>query len=406
MFPELFNIVLKYIRKRKTRSFLTIIGILIGIASVVTLISLGQGLENAIDYQFAKLGSNKISISPAGSLAGPMSSGRTTAKLTEDDVKVIKKVKGVEFAMGMYASSKQVYFGKERFSIPIIALDSDAETMKYVDKSGLYEIDSGRNFRPGERYKTIIGSKVADGLYHKNVNIGDTLIIDGLEFQVIGIQKAGGSPMMDMMIRIPKDTLREMDGKTDEVSMINAVADEGADVSSVSEKIKQALLKYRDEKKGQESFTVQTTLNLIESFVSIIAVIQALLVGIAGISLVVGAVGIMNTMYTSVLERTRDIGVMKSIGAKEHDILAIFLLEAGILGAVGGAVGVALGAAGSYIVSYIAFFFLKTNILRISIGPLMIFGPLIFSFLIGAASGLFPAIQASHMKPVDSLRYE
>jgi putative ABC transport system permease protein len=406
MFPQILKIVFNYIRKRRTRSFLTIIGILIGIASVVTLISLGQGLENAIDYQFAKLGSNKISISPAGSLAGPMSSGKTTAKLTENDVNTIKKVNGVEFAMGMYASSKQVYFGKERFSIPIIALDSGAETIKYADKSGLYEIDSGRNFRPGERYKVIIGSKIADGVYHKNVKIGDTLIIDRLEFQVIGIQKPGGSAMMDVMIRIPKDTLREMDGKTDEVSLINAVADEGADVSAVSEKIKQALRRAKNEKKGQESFTVQTTLNLVESFISIIGVIEALLVGIAGISLVVGAVGIMNTMYTSVLERTKDIGVMKSIGAKEHDIFAIFLLEAGLLGIVGGVVGVALGAAGSYIVSYIAFFFLKTNILRISIGPLMIFGPLIFSFLIGAASGLFPAIQASKMTPVDSLRYE
>ena len=406
MIAELFKIVLNYIRKRRTRSFLTIIGILIGIAAVVTLISLGQGLRNAVEFQFSKMGSNRIAISPAGSIAGPLSSGKTSAKLTEDDVKVISKVNGVEYVIGMYASTKAVYFGKEKVSVPIMALDTNTETMKYVDESGVYEIDKGRNFRPGDRYKAIIGSKIADGAYRKNVNIGDTLVINGLEFQVIAIQKSGGSAIMDAMIRVPKDTLREMDGKTNEVSMINAIANENADVVKTSDKIKEALRKSRNEKKGEESFTVQTTMNLINSFLSIIGVIEALLIGIAGISLVVGAVGIMNTMYTSVLERTRDIGVMKSIGAKEQDILLIFLLEAGFLGAVGGAIGVLIGTGLSYSLSAIATFFLKVNILRISIGPLLIFGPIIFSFLIGAASGVFPAIQASKMKPIDSLRYE
>jgi putative ABC transport system permease protein len=404
MIGEIFRIVWNYIRKRRTRSLLTIIGILIGISAVVTLIALGQGLTNAVDYQFSKLGSNRITISPAGSTGMPMS--KTTAQLTEKDVDTVKKVSGVQFAMGLYVSSKPVSFGNEVKQIPIGGMDVDVETLKYAGQTGLYEIEKGRNFKPGDRYKVVIGSKVATDAFSRTVKVGDMLTINNTQFQVIGIQKSGGTGIMDIIIRMPKDALRELDGKTDEVSMINAIVKEGADIVKTSDRIEEALRNERNEKKGEESFTVQTTRNMINSFLNIIAVIQGLLVGIAGISLLVGAIGIMNTMYTSVLERTSDIGVMKSIGAKNHDILLIFIIEAGLLGLIGGAIGVLLGALTSTLISAVASYYLKADILMISIGPALIFGPLLFSFVIGALSGLFPAVQASKMKPVDSLRYE
>jgi len=406
MIAESFRIIIRYIKGRRTRSFLTIIGIFIGIAAVVALISLGQGLQNAVNYQFSKIGSNRIIISPAGAIAGPTSSGLTTAKLYEKDVDTVKKVNGVEFATGIYSSIELVFFKNEKKYIPILGLDNDAETTKYVEKIGLYDIEKGRNPRPGEKYKAVLGNKVAEEAFDEKVNVGDSIKIGGIDFEVIGIQSLIGTGVQDRIIRIPKTALNEILSISEEVSSIVVTVKEDADTVEVADRIKEELRKAHHEKKGEEDFSVQTARNVIEALLSIIAVIQALLVGIAAISLLVGGIGIMNTMYTSVLERTRDIGIMKAIGAKNSDVLLIFILESGFFGLFGGAIGVLIGVTLSKLASLIAFQVLKVNILRIEITPLLIIGPLLFSFLIGVVSGVFPAMQASRLKPVDSLRYE
>ena len=153
-------------------------------------------------------------------------------------------------------------------------------------------------------------------------------------------------------------------------------------------------------------FTILTPEELLNSFGAILTIITAFLISVAGISLIVGAIGIANTMYTSVLERTKEIGVMKAIGARNSDILLIFVIEAGLIGAVGGLIGVLIGIGFSKSVEYIAVHQLGTNLLKAALPWYLIFGCIFFSFLIGAVSGILPARQASRIKVVDAIRYE
>ncbi|MEM0231211.1 MAG: ABC transporter permease [Candidatus Woesearchaeota archaeon] len=404
MLSELFRIVLNYISKRKIRSFLTIIGIFIGISAVVTLISLGQGLTNAVNAQFSKLGSNRLTISPAG--AAGISMLRTTVKLTDKDLERAMSVQGVEYAIGVYITSKQISFGKESIQAYVRGISTDEKTIRYAEQSGLYEIEKGRDFKPGDKYKIIIGSGIAEKAFSKKVRVGDIVTIDNIPFEVIGIQKTAGSGIFDYVLRMPLDVARALDNKEDELSSISVIVKSNSDINSVEERLKDTLRRERNEKKGEESFSVQSTRNIINSFLDILKIVQALLVGIAAISLLVGAVGITNTMYTSVLERTRDIGVMKAIGAKESEIMAIFILEAGLLGLVGGIIGVVLGTAASYTIGFVATDIFKVSILKISINPPLLVMLLIFSFAIGAFAGFLPARQAAKLQPAEALRYE
>ncbi len=199
--------------------------------------------------------------------------------------------------------------------------------------------------------------------------------------------------------------MKEILNINEEESEIIAKVQDGFDPEEVANEIIKRLRQSREEKEGQETFDVQTSEQILETFGNIFGIVQAVLVGIAAISLLVGGIGIMNTMYTSVLERTKEIGVMKAIGAKNSDILYIFLFESGSLGLVGGIIGVIFGAGLSKGVEYIAMNSLGTNLLQASLTPQLIFGALIFSFLIGTLSGILPAMNAAKLKPVDALRY-
>ena len=174
----------------------------------------------------------------------------------------------------------------------------------------------------------------------------------------------------------------------------------------VAEDIEEALRDERDERIGQETFSVQSFSQLLETFTDIFAVVQAVLIGIAAISLIVGGIGIMNTMYTSVLERTKEIGIMKAVGARNRDIFLIFLIESGLLGLVGGIIGILLGIGIGKGVEYLAASQLGTPFLQAIFGFPLILSALAFSFIIGAASGVLPAMQAARLKPADALRYE
>ena len=165
-------------------------------------------------------------------------------------------------------------------------------------------------------------------------------------------------------------------------------------------------MNYRDVDEKTIDFSILTPEELLRSFGTILNIITAFLLGVAGISLLVGAIGIANTMYTSVLERTKEIGVMKAIGAKNSDILYIFMIESGILGVIGGAMGILVGIGVGKIIDYIAVNQLQTNLLKVATPWYLIVGCLLFAFIIGSLSGLMPAKQASKLKPADTLRYE
>ncbi|MBS3114919.1 FtsX-like permease family protein, partial [Candidatus Woesearchaeota archaeon] len=243
--------------------------------------------------------------------------------------------------------------------------------------------------------------------FGKAINVGSSVKINGETFEIIGILKKMGGPD-DSSIIMTLDDLRQLSGEEKIVSMIFIKAKAGTNVTGVAERIEDKLKDYRNEKKSEEpkTFAVSTSEQILQAFSNVFGIVNAVLVGIAAISLLVGGVGIMNTMYTAVLERTREIGTLKAIGAKNSDVLLLFLFESGLLGLVGGAIGIALGFGIGKGAEYIAAAALGTGLLKASFSITLVAGALFFSFTIGALSGVMPAIQASRLKPVDALRWE
>ena len=401
---DYFFLAFNNLRRRKLRSWLTMIGIFIGIAAVVALISLGQGLQQAINEQFQQLGKDKIII--MSKVFGPP--GSATSKsliLTSKDLNVIKSVRGVKDAIGLLVKTGVIKFKRETAVEYIFGINPD-ET-KVLSEVQIFKILQGRDLKPGDKFKAIIGYNHAFGdVWKKPVKVGDTLTIENTDFKVVGILDKIGNPVDDSAVMIPKDTMREILNIQDEESEIIAKVAESFNPSDVADDISRALRKERGEKKDEETFRIQTSEQLLETFTNIFGVVQAVLVGIAAISLLVGGVGIMNTMYTSVLERTKEIGTMKAIGAKNSDILTLFLFESGLLGLIGGAIGIGIGIGLGKTAEYIAAVGLGTELLRAAFPWYLIVGALTFSFVIGSASGLLPAMQAAKLKPVDALRYE
>ncbi len=405
MILDYFILSLKSIRKRKLRSWLTVIGIFIGIAAVVSLISLGQGLQVAIDQQFEQLGKDKIVIQPI-TLGPPGSVTSKSLILTSKDLKFIENINGIEWAIGYLIKSDQVQFKDEKKVGFIIGMNpEDLEINSELQGTKLIE---GRSLKKGDKFKVVVGYNqgVDEKIWNRGIKLGDTIEIEGNKFKVVGIFDKTSNPFEDSYIFVPKDTLKEVLNVQDEESEIVVKVAQGYDATRVSDTIKEKLRRFRGEKEKQETFQVSTSEQILESFNNIFGIVQTVLAGIAAISLLVGGIGIMNTMYTSVLERTRDIGIMKSIGARNSDILLIFLIESGFLGMIGGAIGIGIGYIIGKGVQYAAVNYLGTTLLRAVFPWYLIVGSLAFSFFVGSGAGLLPAIRASKLKPVDALRYE
>ncbi len=401
---DYFFLAFNNLRRRKLRSWLTMIGIFIGIAAVVALMSLGQGLQNAINEQFEQLGSDKIIIM-SGVFAPPGSITTESLILTNKDLEFIKNIRGVKDAVGYISKYGQTNFKDESKIIFVGGIDP--EDAEFWNEFGFFYMEEGKEFKKGEKFKVVVGNNHAyKNVWDSPVRLRNTIEIEGYEFKVVGVMEKTGDPNDDNALYIPKETLREIFEIPEEESMIMVKTAQGFEPTNVAEEIERKLRRFRGEKEGEETFNVQTSEQLLETFSNIFGVVQAVLVGIAGISLLVGGIGIMNTMYTSVLERTKEIGTMKAVGAKNSDILLIFLFESGLLGLVGGMIGIGIGIGLSKSAEYIASVALGTNLLQADTGISLIGGALMFSFLIGAMSGVFPAMQAAKLKPADALRYE
>jgi putative ABC transport system permease protein len=267
----------------------------------------------------------------------------------------------------------------------------------------------GRQLQSGDKYTVTIGMRLYSGekdmIFKKAVNLRDKLEVEGQDFKVVGKMAKVGNPEDDSQIYIPLDTLIDLYGGEKEYGMIYAQVSDASQAEQIAEDIKKDLRRSRDVEEGQEDFSVQTTTQFLEAFSTILNIVQAVLIGLAAISITVGGVGIMNTMYTSVLERTKEIGVMKAIGARKRDMTTIFLVEAGMLGLLGGIVGTAVGIFLSKIVEFVAFS-AGYSILKIEFSPWIIIGSILFSFAVGAISGVLPALRAAKLSPVEALRYE
>jgi len=402
MIKDYLLFAIKSILNRRLRSWLTVIGIFIGIATVVALISVGQGMESAINEEFEKLGTNKIIVSPTG---GFMNSIESARPLTVDDVEIIQDVKGVDVAAGMIARTAQVEFKNEVKYTTVSGMPTD-EGYEVIEDMQSFSIESGREIEEGDTYDAMVGYIFAEDLFDNELSVRDKFYIEGQKFQIVGIMSKIGNPEDDKQVIIPIETARDLFNEPENVMAVMINVKDGEVPSEVGERIEEELRDSRDEEEGEESFSVQTFEDILAQVGVVLNIISAVLIAIAAISLLVGGIGIMNTMYTSVLERTKEIGIMKSLGAKNSDILLIFMLESGIYGIVGGTIGIITGVLLSVAVSQIAVAALGIEYFRADVPIWLILGALSFSFIVGCASGVLPARQASKLKPVDALRYE
>jgi putative ABC transport system permease protein len=379
------------------------IGIFIGITAVVSLISLGQGMQASINAEFEKIGKNRIMITPGSGQFGPSGGSMFSGKMTEDDLEVVRKVKGVDIATATISKDGKVKFKDEVKFRSVWGYDTDQDAEALTERTSFLDIEEGRQLKKGDKYKAVIGYNVAYDDFEKEVSVGDKLTIEDIEFKVVGIQKKAGTGMHDSLIRIPIEQAREIYDEPEEVSTIFALTELTESPSEVAENIKRDLRRHRDVDEGDEDFSVQTAEQMIAQLNTILGIVTIFVVGIAAISLIVGGIGIMNTMYTTVLERTKEIGIMKSIGARNSNILTLFLVESGILGLAGGIVGVLIGLGIAKVGEIIAQQ-LGAEIFNASFSPFIIIGALAFAYLVGTVSGILPARQASRMNPVDALR--
>ncbi len=382
------------IKKKKTQSIITMIGIVIGVFSIVSLISIGYGVQEYTQNEMTKMGSNKLTILPIKQFGTPPS-----ILFTDKTVKDIKSIKEVEYVTyGWFAGTDITYNKETKYVSYIYGIPRD---IAEVYSSSGYDVEKGRWITNNDRYKCVIGYSIANTLFNKKINIGDRIIIKDKKFKVVGILKQIGNQQDDNTIILPLSGGKEIFNKKNEYNFIMAIIRNNANVDKVSEKIEKVLKKSLK----SEDFSILTAKQMADTIGGILSILTLFISGVAGISLLVGAVGISNTTHMSILQRKKDIGILKALGAENKDILLIFIIESGFLGLFGGAVGIALGILVAKGVELIAH---NMGYLMVNawISWELILGTLLFSFVIGVISGYFPAKSGAKLNPIDTLRGE
>ncbi len=398
--PALIKYSFENIYKRRRRSWLTIVSVLIGIASITALISFGYGISFYVSSMSNKMGNDKLIVMAKG--ISPIGS---SVKFDRSDVDAIERVNGVEEVIGFYAISAEIEYGKEKRYAYLVGGDFK-EHRKLIEELTTVEIILGDSLGSNEKSKAVLGYnyQFADKIFSKPLKLGDRIIVNGHPLTISGFYGAVGTPDDDSQIYVTEVAAEEVFGATSYMEIFVRTSP-GENATKVAEDVAKELRTHRNQKKGAEDFFVQTFEQVIATFSSILNVIIAVVILIAVISVIVASVNIMNTMYASILERTKEIGIFKAIGARNSEILWIFMTESGILSLTGGIIGIVLGFAiakigGSIIASAGYGFFAPYFSWQ------MVASILLFSFAVGIIAGFLPSYKASKLSPVEALRYE
>lgn len=403
MIEEYFKLAFKNLKHRGLRSWLTLLGIFIGVTAVVALISLGNALQVTVSGQFGIEQTELLTIqASSGIQLGPPGQS-SVDPLNKDDLEAVKRASSVKRAVG-------------RSIEPVKAEYNDKVIFTYVadipneDRDFIYEQINkdpikGRFLERSDSKKVLLGYNYFEDKvgFDKSLLPGKTIIINDEEFEVVGVLDKKGSFTIDGSIFMNRDDLEKISNIGNDFSLIAAQPISKDYIERAKNEIERELRKSRDVKKGEENFEVSTPKASLDQVNSILGGIKVFVAIIASISILVGALGIVNTMTASVLERKKDIGIMKSVGARNDQIFMQFFVESGLLGLIGGVVGVLFGL----FIGFLGTFGLSTS-LGIDISPSfdlwLIIITLAGSFLIGGLSGIVPAMSAAKQNPVDALR--
>lgn len=388
----------------KMRSLLTMLGIIIGVGAVIAMVSIGMGVRNNIQQSIASLGSNMLIVMPgAENRTGVRGGAGSKTTLEDEDADAIKaKIGGIDNVSAMVSGSYQVVFGNSNWKTSVQGVSPD-----YMDIRSL-EVESGIFITEHDMVKrnrvAVIGSTVSENLFGGSNPVGQNIRIDNQPFKIIGVLKKKGQSSMgqdqDDVIIVPMTTAQERMLGINYVHSINVQVSSPDIMDEVQEDIETLLRQRHHIAKGQEDdFNVRNLTSLMETMDSTTAMITMLLGAVAGISLLVGGIGIMNIMMVSVTERTREIGIRKALGATFRNIMMQFLIESVVIGIIGGVIGIFMGCTLSIVVAEFFNFNTVITLLPIAVS---------FSFAVGTGLffGIYPARKAAKLDPIEALRYE
>jgi putative ABC transport system permease protein len=410
---DIFRLSLSHVKKSKLRSWLTIIGIIIGVAAVVAIISIGQGLQASVQARLGSLGADLITVTPGFSRAGGFEGGRAgggaTINLTDRDLNAIKQVPGVLYVNGMVSGSSDIILGTEKTSVSVSGVDTTVWRSMVTT-----QLEAGRYLQPGDSNAVVIGNSLAHTTFLQPITLNRPITIGGRSFKVVGIFVLSGGGFGgggDNAVYMPADYAREVIttnvSRNQFTSIMVKVADPAL-ANTIAAAITQKLLPERHVNPRTQDFTVTAFASIQQQVTSVVQSISLFLAAIAAVSLLVGAVGIANTMFMSVMERTRQIGLLKALGATDNEVMELFLIESGLFGFVGGVIGIIFGVLVSVIISEVGLRVIGSpgGAAPPVVTPELLIFALAFSVFVGVISGVMPARTAAKMNPVDALRFE
>jgi putative ABC transport system permease protein len=399
---EIIKYSIKNIWKRKGRSFLTIFSIFLGIATIFIFLSFGLGLYNYTQSFITESSADKITISPKG--IGLSAFTDESRALTREDLRAIEKTSGVFEASGMVMKVVEIQQGKTKRYTFLTAFDPEVNLIE--EFSGVGIID-GRELRKSDSGNVLLGYnfRLDNKVFPKALTLNDKINLNGKNLNIVGFYDSIGNPQDDSQIYVNLDYIdRLYPDSENNFGMIIARVDVN-NIEKIIEDVEKNLRKSRGLEKGKEDFYVSSFQDLLETYTSALNIIIGFVVLIALISVIVSAVNTANTMITSVLERIREIGIIKSVGAKNSEVFKVFLFESSFLGFVAGIFGVLIGFIFVFIVGGILKG-LGWGFLQPAYPWYLFLGCILFATLTGAISGSFPALQAAKIKPTEALREE
>ena len=404
LFKESVQIALKALLANKLRSILTMLGIIIGVGAVIAMVSVGMGVRRSVQSSIASLGSNMLIVSPGSANSGGVrSAAGSTVTLKYEDAEAIKnKIKNIDYVSPTVSNSYQIVNGNQNWNSTIQGVTPEYMAIRSLTvATGSFITQNDLNTR---NRVAVIGTTVAENLFGSSNPVGQTIRIHNSPYKVIGVLESKGQSSMgqdqDDVVIVPLTTAQERLLGITYVRSINIQVSDAAKMDQALSEV-ETLLRQRHHIIGdkEDDFSVRNLTSLMETMTQTTTMITLLLGSIAGISLLVGGIGIMNIMMVSVTERTREIGIRKALGATFRNIMMQFLIESVVIGVVGGLIGIGFGCLISMAIAKFGGF----NTV-ITAAPVLL--SFFFSVGIGLFFGIYPARKAALLDPIEALRYE